>query len=52
MKNISRFPRWGAALALLWFAGVDVSAAAAKAIPTHEDIWLMALWSGPLGPKG
>jgi len=53
MKNISRFPRWGAALALLWFAGVDVSAAAAKAIPTHEDIWLMKRVGAPqVSPDG
>jgi Tol biopolymer transport system component len=55
MKCISRFPRWGAVLAVLLFAGFDVpdAAAAARVVPTHEDIWLMKRVGPPqVSPDG
>ena len=54
MKSISRFPRWGAVLAVLLFGGFHVpDAAAARVVPTHEDIWLMKRVGPPqVSPDG
>ena len=55
MKSTRRFPRPVATLALLLFAAFVVSGAtaAAKKIPTHEDIWLMKRIGPPqVSPDG
>jgi dipeptidyl aminopeptidase/acylaminoacyl peptidase len=55
MKSTRRSPRTGATLALLLFAAFAVSGAtaAAKRIPTHEDIWLMKRIGPPqVSPDG
>ena len=55
MKSTRTFLRPGAVLALLWFAAFAMpdATAAAKKIPTHEDIWLMKRVGPPqVSPDG